>query len=331
MKYSGIIVEEHKNGISSLNNSRKNLPVKKKLNYNFSTFFAPLDIATIFYILISGIYLCFGISKLDNVLPHFVLRLVGLSIIVGICYLNQKYSGHFIGLLKSIYPMLFLSFFYFETAYLKNIIFSNNFDPYIVRAEQWLWGCQPSIEFANFMPHHWFNEFMNICYFSYFPLIWAVGIVVYFGKKQHCYRSIFTIIFSFYMYYMLYDIIPVIGPQFHFNTFNIECHPPHFFGKLMHYILTNLEKPTGAFPSSHAGIALIISYILYKQIRVLFYYSLPFVLGICFATVYIQEHYLIDIFAAILTVPIFITVSGFVYDKLYVYLRLKQGSKKALV
>ncbi|MHB8261552.1 MAG: phosphatase PAP2 family protein [Bacteroidia bacterium] len=331
MKQPSIIIEEHKNGISASANSGKNLFAKKKVVYNFYTFFAPLDIATIFYILISGIYLCFGISTLDNVLPHFVLRLVGLSIIVGICYLNQKYSGHFIGLLKNVYPMLFLSFFYSETSYLKNIVFSNNFDPYFVRAEQFFWGCQPSIEFAKAMPQHWFNEFMNICYFSYYALIAAIGIVVYFGKKQHSYRSLFTIIFSFYMYYMFYDVIPVIGPQFHFNTFNTETNPPHFFGKLMHYILSNLEKPTGAFPSSHTGIALIISYILYKQIRILFYYSLPFVLGICFATVYIKEHYLIDVFAAILTVPIFITISGFVYDKLYVYLRLKQANKKALV
>ena len=84
----------------------------------------------------------------------------------------------------------------------------------------------------------------------------------------------------------------------------------------MHYILINAEEPTGAFPSSHVGIALILSYVAYKHQKTLFYFCLPFAIGICFATVYLKAHYLVDVLAAIITVPIFIYLSGYVYNKL---------------
>jgi membrane-associated phospholipid phosphatase len=296
---------------------REEQPVKNKSGFNPFTFFSPLDIATIFYVLVSGIYLCFGISKLENIALHFVSRFVVLTLIFCISYMYQKYPGKAIGFFKHTYPVFFCSFFYTETGYLKNIIFPDNFDVHFVNAEQWLWGCQPSLEFAKVMPQGWFNEFMNVCYFSYYALIAAICIIIYFDNKQYSYKSIFIIVFSFYLYYMFYALVPVVGPQFHFNTLYTDPDPPYFFGKMMRYILTNLEKPTGAFPSSHVGIALIISVISFKYLKKYFYYSLLFVFGICFATIYLKAHYIVDVIGAVITVPLLIAISSYVYDKLY--------------
>ena len=323
MRPESITITKNKSGIETENNLGEKYTVRKKTGFNLFAFFSALDIATIFYIVISGIYLCFGISKLEDVLLHFVSRFVALSLIVWIAYINQKYPGKFIGLLKNIYPVFFLSFFYTETGYLKNIIFPYNLDIHFVYAEQWLWGCQPSLQFAQVMPQNWFNEFMNVCYFSYYPLIMGICIIFYFDNKQHSSKSIFTIIFSFYLYYIFYDIIPVVGPQFHFNTLYTDTPPPYYMGKFMRYILTNLEKPTGAFPSSHVGIALIISIISFKHLKKYFYYSLLFVFGICFATVYLKAHYLVDVIGAILTVPVLMFISSYVYDKINSYLNTK--------
>lgn len=295
---------------------REEQPVKNKPGFNPYTFFSPLDIATIIYLMGSGIYLCFGISKLEHVALHIVSRLVALSLIFCISYMYQKYPGKVIDFFKHTYPVFFCSFFYTETGYLKNIIFPYNFDNYFVYAEQCLWGCQPSLEFARAMPQKWFNEVMNICYFSYYALIAAICIIIYYDKKPHSNKSIFIIVFSFYMYYIFYALVPIEGPQFYFNTLYTDADPPYFFGKLMRYILTNLEKPTGAFPSSHVGIALIISVISFKHLKKYFYYSLLFVFGICFATIYLKAHYIVDVIGAIITVPLLIAISSYVYDKL---------------
>ena len=76
------------------------------------------------------------------------------------------------------------------------------------------------------------------------------------------------------------------------------------------------EEPTGAFPSSHVGIILILAYLCYKEMPKLFWVTLPFAIAICFATVYLKAHYLIDVIAGIISVPVIFKLSDFIYRKL---------------
>ena len=288
----------------------------KKTGYSLLKYLSPLDIGTILYILFSGVYMAIGSSRLTDMLPHVVLRIIILVLIALLTYANQKFPNKIILLVRNTYPLLFLSFFYTETSYLKNVFFDNNLDIYFSRAEQYLWGCQPSLEFYQFAPQDWFNELMNVCYFSYYFLTTVICITLYILEREKSYKGIFIVVFSFYMYYTIYDFLPIIGPQFYFDTMNTNYVPPYFFGKIMKYILFNLEEPTGAFPSSHVGIALVLSYVAYKDLKKVFYISLPFVIGICFATVYLKAHYLIDVLGGIISAPVFILISSFVYNKI---------------
>ena len=58
------------------------------------------------------------------------------------------------------------------------------------------------------------------------------------------------------------------------------------------------ERPTAAFPSSHVGITSILMLLAWhSKNKKLFFGILPFYILMCFATVYIQAHYVIDVFA----------------------------------
>ena len=57
------------------------------------------------------------------------------------------------------------------------------------------------------------------------------------------------------------------------------------------------ERPTAAFPSSHVGISTISMIMAYRVNRKLCWFLMPFYVLLCCATVYIQAHYLIDVFA----------------------------------
>ena len=277
----------------------------------------PLDIVTLFYVLFSAVYICFGVSSLENITSHFIIRLIIIVLIFLLAHLYQKFPNKLISFFRFLYPMLFLGFFYTETSYMKNIIFEKNFDALFCDIESGLWGCQPSIEFEKTMPHAWFNELMNLFYFSYYLITIVVCFIIYFKNREHSFKSVFVVIFSFYLYYIIFAIFPVAGPQFHLG--NSEAEPHYFFGKIMHYILMNVEEPTGAFPSSHVGIALILSYQAFLHQKKLFYFSLPFVIGICFATVYLRAHYLVDVVTAFISVPVFIFIGNLVYEKLQPY------------
>ncbi len=274
----------------------------------------PVDFVTLLYILISAAYMCFGAPYLQNMGSHFVVRAGILIVMFTLVYLHKKNPTTFISFLRYMYPLIFLSYFYTETSYLKNIIFDKNLDPLFCDIEIALWGCQPSLVFPKAITHPLFNELMNMCYFSYYWLALIYCFSVHFKNNAQSYKSVFVIIFSFYLYYVIFSVFPSAGPQFHFG--NSEAEYPYFFGKIMHYILDNAEEPTGAFPSSHVGIALILCYEAFKYQKRIFYWILPFTIGICFATVYLKAHYLVDVVGGIITVPIFIFISNFVYRKL---------------
>ena len=70
------------------------------------------------------------------------------------------------------------------------------------------------------------------------------------------------------------------------------------FYKLVADAQASGERPTAAFPSSHVGMSTICMLLLFhlRQKRLLFV-LLPVYVFLCAATVYIQAHYLVDVFA----------------------------------
>ncbi len=106
--------------------------MKKNKTYNYLSLFSPLDWISIFYILSSTIYICFGLNFLDNLLFHFVIRILLLFFIVSLAFITKKNPTKTILFLKNLYPLIFLGFFYTETSYLKNIIFKNNLDAFFL-------------------------------------------------------------------------------------------------------------------------------------------------------------------------------------------------------
>jgi membrane-associated phospholipid phosphatase len=297
--------------------------LKNKTGYSFFKVLSPLDIGTIFYVLFSTIFICVAASSIKDVWTHFALRVAIICLIVILAILNKKFPNKILLLLKNTYPLLFLNYFYAETAFIKNIIFDTDLDIYFMRIDQWLFGCQPAIEFSKFMPQAWFYEGMFMSYFSYYLLTAIVCISIYFEKAAESYRTIFIIIISFYLYYIFYIIFPVVGPQYYFNTSAYQPNQPYIFGKIMCFLHT-MERATGAFPSSHVGMAVIFSYIFFKHIKKLFFITLPFVIGICFATIYLKEHYVIDVIGGMVSAPLFIVLSGLIYDKFLSFKTHKQ-------
>lgn len=285
---------------------------------------SPLDIGTIFYVLFSTIFICINAPSIKDTWTHFALRIVVICLIFTQIWLTEKFPNKILLLLKNTYPLFFLNYFYAETALIKNIIFHTDLDVYILQIDQWLYGCQPALEFSKLMPQAWFNECMFMSYFSYYLLTGVVCISIYFEKEAESYRTIFIIIISFYLYYILYIIFPVVGPQYYFNVTAYQPEHPYLFGKIMCFLHT-MERATGAFPSSHVGMALVFSYIFFKHVKKLFFITLPFIIGICFATIYLKEHYVVDVIVGLLSAPLFIILSGSIYDRLLSFKTLKEA------
>ena len=279
----------------------------------------PLDLITLLYIVVSTLYILCGASQLNNIGLCLGFRVVMLATVLLLALLDTKFQHPLISFFRNLYPLLFTGYLYSETFLFKHFIFKQDMDPYIIKCDQLLFGCEPSFAFSQALPQVWFKELLAMCYFSYFLIIIGFSITIYVKNKAASAKSIFIIVTSFFIFYLTYSIVPIVGPKFYYHLSPLQ--PKHFFENILYHILIDSEKATGAFPSSHVGISVIVCYLAYHYHRFSFYVYLPLTIGICFATVYLQAHYITDVLVAFLCIPFIIWISLLLYKKMLLLLK----------
>lgn len=163
---------------------------------------------------------------------------------------------------------------------------------------------------------------MNLGYTCYFPLIAVVTIFYFFFRYQQFMRASFIILASFFVYYAIFIILPVVGPQYYYPAVGMEKIAQGVFPNLHDYFLNMREalptpgdpngvfyqmvvdahqageRPTAAFPSSHVGVSTILMLLAWQtRNRRFFWLLFPFYVLLCLSTVYIYAHYAIDVLA----------------------------------
>ena len=235
--------------------------------------------------------------------------------------------------------MSFLAYWYPDT-YEFNRLFPN-LDHLFAAAEQFLFHCQPSVEFCKWLPSMWFSEPFNFGYFCYYPMIAVVTIYYFLYRFQWFEKVSFVLVASFFIYYLIYIFIPVAGPQFYFPAIGMDNVTAGIFPAIGDYFSQNSillpgpgfehgffynlvelsqavgERPTAAFPSSHVGIATIVLIMAYRAKKSLGYLLLPIYILLCGATVYIQAHYLIDVLAGWISSVIIFMFCTYLYKRYF--------------
>jgi len=283
----------------------KNLKMKtqflKKLN--------PIEILTLAYIVLTGIYIIIFSQKIDDISSLLAARVVLAALIVLFPY-SKRFAGSFV---RYAFPVVLTIYWYPETYYLNECLFGN-LDHVFAGIEEGIFGCQPALEFSKALPYRWFSELMSFGYFSYFLIVAFVAIYLYFQDKKNGEKAIFVIVGSFFLYYIMFIILPVVGPQFYFPDNQVP--DGYVFRPLLVAIQSMGEKPTGAFPSSHVGVSLILMIVMWKYCRRYFVYFVPVVVILIFSTVYIKAHYVIDVIAGAISAPIVYLCADFMMKKI---------------
>ena len=274
---------------------------------------------SLIYNAITTILIVLLYSRMDHPGMMLLERAGIVAITFGLIYLYQKYPCRLSAFVRMVVQMSFLAYWYPDTFEFNRLF--PNLDCFFASAEQWIFNCQPSVEFSKLCPDIWFSEPFNMGYFAYYPLIAIVAIYYFVFKFEWFEKASFVIVTSFFLYYLIYIFVPVAGPQFYFPAIgmdNVEaCNflsigdyfnhnaillPGPNFEQGLFFDLVEAsqevgERPTAAFPSSHVGISTILMIMAWRVNRKLCYGLTPFYVLLCCATVYIQAHYLIDVFA----------------------------------
>ncbi len=264
----------------------------------------PADVAVIFYLTVTAVLLLFLPDPLSGYAAHFYFRLIVMAGIAVIIVADSKFKNNFTRFLHLFYPLTLLGYVYGETALLNHVFFTEDLDPIFINLDEAVFGFQPAIEFSKTFPQVWFSELMNLGYFSYYFMPVVVSLVVYFTERDFAEKVVFLIISSFLIYYLIFIVFPVTGPQFYFKPPLSGVPVTGIFSRAVKAVQEIGEHPTGAFPSSHVGMALIFLRICRKSSVVMFWILIPFVFLILFATVYIKAHYAVDVIGGILSAPL---------------------------
>ena len=276
------------------------------------------------YMAITIITMLFTYTKLVN--PEAMLwgRLRALVMTIALWAVYRMIPCRITKMVRIIAQMALLAWWYPDT-YEINRMFPN-LDHIFAGWEQDLFGCQPALLFAKAMPWAIVSELMSMGYFMYYPMIALVSFYYFFCRYYEAERAAFVMLASFFIYYLIYIYVPVVGPTFYFDAVGISEITKGIFPALGDYFNTHTnclptpgytdgifyqlvedaknagERPTAAFPSSHVGVSTICMLLVWHAgNRKMLYVMLPFYIFLCLATVYIQAHYLIDAIAGLIS------------------------------
>ena len=226
--------------------------------------------------------------------------------------------------LRIAVQMVFLSWWYPDTYELNRAL--PNLDHVFASCEQAVFGCQPALLFSQKVPWGWFSELMCMGYVSYFPLMSILLIYYFFCRYEEFLKAAFVLLGAFFIFYVIFILLPVTGPQFYYLAVGPEQIAAGVFPNLGDWFLTHSERmaapgwtdgffyhilemthdagerPTAAFPSSHVGITTVVMLLARRTGSCkLVLGMLPFYILMCLSTVYILAHYAIDALTGLIT------------------------------
>jgi membrane-associated phospholipid phosphatase len=134
-------------------------------------------------------------------------------------------------------------------------------------------------------------------YTMHVPLIFTTCAVVWFAKRELFGKYFTVMIFTSYAALVTFFLLPTAPPWYtgvagNLYQSTIATALPGGFASVLS--LAEVDK-FAAFPSLHGAYAIISSYFMVKIDRRLALVSIPVTIGILFSTLYLGQHYLIDL------------------------------------
>ena len=273
------------------------------------------------------------IGDISNPITNRAIILAGTFIL---CALYRWLPCRLLYIVRIFFQLGWLGYWYPDIYNIVKIM--PNLDPFFAKTDQFIFNCQPALEFSKAFSGDFWSELFNMGYASYFPIIITVPLWALLFCFKRFERTATVMFCSFMLYYLVYLFLQVAGPQFYYPVVGIEnivagAFPPvgdyflhhaeltvshadsGFFGATVD-ALHGSERPIAAFPSSHVGLSSVLIWLAYKLSRRLALVILPFYVILCLSTVYIGAHYAIDVIFGWITAVLFYLASSIIYNSL---------------
>ena len=202
----------------------------------------------------------------------------------------------------------------------------------MARWEQALFGCQPSVLFMEKLPWLAVSELFYASYCSYYFMVGGVGIALFLRSREQFFHYVSVVSFLFYVCYLIYIFLPIIGSRAFFHQVEGYSLPPATqqlavtdaypeavqAGVVLspHAVdLRVFEAPGAALPSSHVAVALCTVFFSFRYLRRIRYVHLVVAVLLCLSTIYCRYHYVVDVLAGLVAAAVLIPAGNWLYFK----------------
>ncbi len=290
------------------------------------------ELLTLIYIVITTVMIIIFWERITNPIGMLSLRVIALLIMV-VTHFTYRFMSLRLSLAWRSFPLFALLIWWYPEIYNFCSLFPYQ-DHVFAGIDQSLFGCQPALEFDKLFPSAFWSEMFNMGYYSYYYLMFAVLLFYLSFRLKEYDKASFIFLGSFFLFYLVFEFLPVAGPQYYFcalqniygddgygkvlpdigyyfkdHTEMITPEIKGIFSKLVIGAQEIGERPEAAYPSSHVGMSTVCMFLAWRTSnKWLFWILVPFYVLLCCGTVYIKAHYLID------------SISGFFFAALFFYI-----------
>jgi membrane-associated phospholipid phosphatase len=197
------------------------------------------------------------------------------------------------------YPQALFLFCFEELGRLVHLVFPQWFDRYLIAFDHALTGVHPSVWLGQFSQPV-LNDVIQMAYISYFVYLTIVGAALERQGQRRAFWAVMTSSIAAYVVgYIISIFFPIESPWFALASLQHGVLSGGPFTALI-YLIESLGRVRGAaFPSAHVSGSTVALLGAWRYDRKLFWWLLPFYLGMLFSTVYGRYHYVADVFAGI--------------------------------
>jgi membrane-associated phospholipid phosphatase len=141
------------------------------------------------------------------------------------------------------------------------------------------------------------TEITTFFYTLHFPLIVITCVVLWYAGRKIFGKYMVTMIMTSYASLVTFILIPTAPPWYQGVAVDLyqSASAATLPSSLTSFMFSFESDKFAAFPSLHAAYAIVFSYFMIKLDRRLAFVAIPITVGILFSTLYLGQHYLIDL------------------------------------
>ncbi|MCX7878219.1 MAG: phosphatase PAP2 family protein [Ignavibacteria bacterium] len=278
--------------------------------------FYPEDIISLafsFPVLILQLYFFF-VEEIAYSLSDLLTLPLGVFLLLILIFSNKVNKHPFLRFIRIYYhiPLYGIVFTAFQSFIHR--LNPNDWDRELHKWDYLIFGFDITVWFEKCVTP-WLTEILTLSYFSYYILPTLTFVLLYFGFREKnnltSRKYLLAIVIGWYFAFIFYALLPAAGPDIAFPgnysvvLKGVSPFTSYYLETLGKYLRESNVRNT--FPSMHFCIILISCYFAYLYKRKYFWFCvLPLGIMLGLATLYLRQHYLVDLIAAFPLAAIFI-------------------------